>query len=105
MPKAKSAKPLSEQKDTKSKALDELIKDIQSRYGDGAIMKLGEVGRVDVDAIPTGSVSLDIALGVGGVPQGRIIEVFGPESSGKTARPGCRPARRPACLGRWRENG
>src|SRR3989339_249819 len=84
MPKAKSAKPLSEQKDTKSKALDELIKDIQSRYGDGAIMKLGEVGRVDVDAIPTGSVSLDIALGVGGVPQGRIIEVFGPESSGKT---------------------
>ena len=47
-------------------------------------MKLGEVGRVDVDAIPTGSVSLDIALGVGGVPQGRIIEVFGPESSGKT---------------------
>ena len=74
----------SEAKDLKTKALEELVKDIQSRYGDGAIMKLGEVGKVDVDAIPTGSISLDIALGVGGVPKGRLIEVFGPESSGKT---------------------
>src|SRR3972149_7851439 len=74
----------SEAKDTKTKALEELIKDIQSRYGDGAIMKLGDVGKVDVDAIPTGSISLDIALGVGGIPKGRLIEVFGPESSGKT---------------------
>ncbi len=85
MPK-KTNKPLvsKELKDTKTKALEELIKDIQSRYGDGAIMKLGDVGKVDVDAIPTGSISLDIALGVGGVPKGRLIELFGPESSGKT---------------------
>ncbi len=67
-----------------SQDLEEVIKEIQTRYGEGAIMKLGEVGKVDVDAIPTGSISLDIALGVGGVPRGRIIEIYGPESSGKT---------------------
>ena len=60
------------------------IHEIQAKYGEGSIMKLGEAKRVDVGAIPTGSLSLDAALGVGGVPQGRIIEVFGPESSGKT---------------------
>jgi recombination protein RecA len=64
--------------------LEEVIKEIKTRYGEGAIMKLGEVGKVEVDAIPTGSISLDIALGVGGVPRGRIIEIYGPESSGKT---------------------
>ena len=64
--------------------LEEVIKAIKTRYGEGAIMKLGEVGKVEVDAIPTGSISLDIALGVGGVPRGRIIEIYGPESSGKT---------------------
>lgn len=64
--------------------LESIIKEIQSKYGEGSIMKLGETKKVDVDAIPTGSLSLDIALGVGGVPKGRIIEVFGPESSGKT---------------------
>ena len=67
-----------------SQDLDEVIKEIKTRYGEGAIMKLGEVGKVEVDAIPTGSISLDIALGVGGVPRGRIIEIYGPESSGKT---------------------
>jgi len=60
------------------------IKDIQSKFGEGAIMKLGEAPRVDVEAIPTGSISLDLALGVGGMPRGRIIEIYGPESSGKT---------------------
>lgn len=61
-----------------------IIKEIQNKYGEGSIMMLGETKKVDVDAIPTGSLSLDIALGVGGVPKGRIIEIFGPESSGKT---------------------
>ena len=60
------------------------IDEIQGRYGEGAIMKLGEAKHVDVDAIPTGALSLDVALGVGGVPRGRVIEIFGPESSGKS---------------------
>lgn len=70
--------------ENKQKAVEIAIEQIKSRFGDGAIMKLGEVRRVDVDVISTGSISLDIALGVGGVPRGRIIEIFGPESSGKT---------------------
>ena len=74
----------SEQQTTKNKHVDLTVKEIQEKYGEGSIMKLGEVGRVDVDVISTGSLSLDLALGVGGVPRGRIIEVFGPESSGKT---------------------
>lgn len=68
----------------KSGLVEAAVKEIKSKYGEGAIMKLGEARRVDVDAIPTGSISLDIALGVWGMPRGRIIEVFGPESSGKT---------------------
>jgi recombination protein RecA len=60
------------------------IEAIKERFGDGAIMRLGEVRKVDIDAIPTGSISLDIALGIGGVPRGRIIEIYGPESSGKS---------------------
>lgn len=60
------------------------LEEIKERFGDGAIMRLGEVKRVDVDAIPTGSISLDIALGIGGIPKGRIIEIYGPESSGKS---------------------
>ncbi len=64
--------------------LQEAIDEIKQRFGEGAIMKLKEVGRVDVDVIPTGSISLDLALGVGGVPRGRVIEIFGSESSGKT---------------------
>src|SRR3989344_2652181 len=74
----------SEAQTTKNKNVDLTVKEIQEKYGEGSIMKLGEVGRVDVDVISTGSLSLDLALGVGGVPRGRIIEVYGPESSGKT---------------------
>jgi recombination protein RecA len=70
--------------DNKSKILEETVSDLKQRFGEGSIMKLGEARRVDVDVIPTGSPSLDIALGVGGMPRGRIIEVFGAESSGKT---------------------
>ena len=68
----------------RQKALDTTLATLNKRYGDGIIMKLGEATRLDVAAIPTGSLSLDIALGVGGIPRGRIIEVYGPESSGKT---------------------
>ena len=70
--------------DGKYKALDEAVKGLKERFGEGSIMKLGEVAKVDIDAIPTGSLSLDLALGVGGIPKGRIIEIYGPESSGKT---------------------
>ncbi len=66
------------------KNLEETIKNLKSRFGEDSIMKLGEKPKVDIDAIPTGSIGLDSALGVGGLPRGRIIEVFGPESSGKT---------------------
>ena len=71
-------------KDDKIKILEAVIDEIKGRFGDGAIMKLGEAKRVDIDVIPTGSISLDLALGVGGMPRGRIIEIFGMESSGKS---------------------
>jgi recombination protein RecA len=70
--------------DKKITGVENAIHDIKSKYGEGSIMKLGEAAKVNVDAIPTGSIGLDIALGVNGVPRGRIIEIFGPESSGKT---------------------
>ncbi len=75
---------MKEEKLDKNKLLEAAVKEIQEKYGDGSIMKLGDVPTVAVDVIPTGSFSLDAALGVGGVPRGRIIEIFGPESSGKT---------------------
>lgn len=68
----------------KLKAAQEAINQIKERFGDGSIMKLGEAKRMEVEAIPTGCLSLDLALGVGGMPRGRIIEIFGPEASGKT---------------------
>ncbi|PIV12732.1 MAG: recombinase RecA [Candidatus Nealsonbacteria bacterium CG03_land_8_20_14_0_80_36_12] len=66
------------------KDLEETVEAIKQKFGEGAIMKLKEVGKVDVDVIPTGSISLDAALGVAGIPRGRVIEVYGQESSGKS---------------------
>ena len=68
----------------KNEAVVAAIEQIERQFGKGSIMKLGSKGKIDIDVIPTGALSLDIALGVGGVPRGRIIEIFGPESSGKT---------------------
>jgi len=70
--------------DKKTKSTSDVVEEIKKRFGEGAIMKLGEIKKVDVDAIPTGSISLDIALGVGGMPKGRVIEIYGGEASGKT---------------------
>jgi len=70
--------------DGRQKALETTLAGLNKRFGDGVVMKLGEATRLNVETIPTGSLSLDIALGVGGMPRGRIIEVYGPESSGKT---------------------
>jgi recombination protein RecA len=65
-------------------ALDRTLSDITKRFGDGAIMRLGEAAHLNVEVIPTGSLALDLALGVGGVPRGRVTEIYGPEASGKT---------------------
>ena len=71
--------------DDKRKALDAALAQIEKQYGKGSVMKLGDSGNdMEVEAIPTGSISLDIALGIGGIPKGRVIEIYGPESSGKT---------------------
>ncbi len=71
-------------KEDRKTALDGALKQIEKKYGAGAVMRLGQNKTLNVDAIPTGSMTLDMALGIGGVPRGRIIEIFGPESSGKT---------------------
>ncbi len=68
----------------KKKALEAAMSQIEKQFGKGSVMKLGEFKAMEIEAIPTGALSLDIALGIGGVPRGRIIEIFGPESSGKT---------------------
>lgn len=68
----------------KKKALETALAQIEKQYGEGAVMKLGDNAKMKVDAIPTGSLALDAALGIGGVPKGRIVEIYGPESSGKT---------------------
>ena len=68
----------------KSKAIDSAITQIEKQFGKGSIMKLGSKEKIDIEVIPTGALSLDIALGIGGVPRGRIIEIYGPEASGKT---------------------
>ncbi len=70
--------------EARQSVLDKALKDITKRYGEGSIMKLGDATALQTDVIPTGSLSLDIALGVGGIPRGRITEIYGPESSGKT---------------------
>jgi len=75
-------KPKGVEKSTKD--IDNLLSSLQEKFGKGSIMKLGDVTKLDVAVIPTGSFSLDLALGVGGLPRGRIVEIFGPESSGKT---------------------
>jgi recombination protein RecA len=80
MPKAQ----ISEEVKNKLKAAESAIDQIKTKFGDGAIMKFGEAKKMEVDTVPTGCLSLDIALGVGGVPRGRIIEIYGPEASGKT---------------------
>ncbi len=68
----------------KFKAAEEAISQIKERFGDGSIMKLGEAKKMEVESVPSGCLSLDLALGIGGMPRGRIIEIFGPEASGKT---------------------
>ncbi|MEA2113196.1 MAG: recombinase RecA [Patescibacteria group bacterium] len=77
-------KTVAEVKEGKIKILEAAVDEIRGRFGDGAIMRLGEAEHVDIDAIPTGAISLDMALGVGGMPRGRIIEIYGMESSGKS---------------------
>ena len=68
----------------RSKAIDVAVAQIEKQFGKGSIMKLGSKERIDIEVIPTGALSLDMALGIGGIPKGRIIEIYGPESSGKT---------------------
>jgi recombination protein RecA len=80
---AKAKKETKKASGEKSK-IDSVLDTIQEKYGEGTMMKLGDVPKVDVEAIPTGALSLDMALGIGGVPRGRVIEIYGPESSGKT---------------------
>lgn len=68
----------------KERALDQAFKNIEKKYGKGSVMRLGDAPKFDIEAIPTGAINLDVALGIGGLPRGRVIEIFGPESSGKT---------------------
>ena len=75
---------MNNQNPEKMKALEAALGQIEKQFGKGSVMKLGDFSAMEVEAIPTGSLSLDIALGIGGIPRGRIIEVYGPESSGKT---------------------
>jgi len=70
--------------DARQQALEGAVEQIREKFGVGSIMKLKDARAMDVESVPTGSISLDLALGVGGIPKGRVIEVFGPESSGKT---------------------
>ena len=92
----------------KQKALDAAILKLEKDFGKGTVMKLGEArANVSVETVPTGSLSLDIALGLGGVPKGRVIEVYGPESSGKTTVTSVSythltlPTTRHQCRSRW----
>ncbi len=81
----KKKAPKASRADTENnRGIEDTIRSIQTKFGEGSIMKLGDAPKVDIAAISTGSIGLDMALGIGGVPRGRIIEIFGPESSGKT---------------------
>jgi len=82
--KSQEPKSMGQMDEARQAMLDKALGDIVKRYGDGSIMRLGEAHSMAIEAIPTGSLSLDIALGVGGIPRGRITEIYGPESSGKT---------------------
>ncbi len=84
MAKKKSSNPPENGTGGKATALDKALGDIAKRYGEGSIMRLGDASNMVVEAIPTGSLSLDIALGIGGIPRGRVTEIYGPEASGKT---------------------
>ena len=75
---------MSNENSEKRKALEMALSQIEKQFGKGSVMKLGDFTAMNIEAIPTGALSLDIALGIGGIPRGRIIEIFGPESSGKT---------------------
>jgi len=70
--------------ENKRKSLENALKTIEKEFGKGAVMRLGEMPKLQVDVIPTGSLGLDLALGIGGIPRGRVTEIFGPESGGKT---------------------
>src|SRR3989344_3926801 len=72
------------EKEKQEKAIESMVNEIKERFGEGAIMNLRDISAVDVDVIPTGSIAMDLALGVKGMPRGRIIEIYGTESSGKT---------------------
>ena len=80
----KTTKDPNASKEEKAKALDTAITEIEKKFGKGAVMTLGQNQAMNVDAISTGSIGLNYALGIGGVPRGRIVEIYGPESSGKT---------------------
>jgi recombination protein RecA len=87
MAKKKGPAKEANKKDTTSSSktiIDSTLKDILGKFGEGSIMRLGEAPKVDIDVIPTGSIGIDTALGVGGLPRGRVVEIYGPESSGKT---------------------
>ena len=79
-----SAKSLAKERANKDKALDNALAQIDRSYGKGAVMRLGDQTQAPIEVIPTGAVALDVALGIGGLPRGRVVEIYGPESSGKT---------------------
>ncbi|MFZ0077718.1 MAG: ATPase domain-containing protein, partial [Trebonia sp.] len=81
---APSGKPAPERAGDRDKALEAALVQIERQFGKGSVMRLGDHPRVPIDVIPTGSIALDVALGLGGLPRGRIVEIYGPESSGKT---------------------